>query len=508
MELQVAIWARTRDAHLTRENLTTKGFSCACCHTWEEFRTSLAGDLGAALIAGELLSEANLANLRAILNEQPPWSDLPIIIVGGSDLSAQQPEIFDILGNVSVLPRPLSLETLRSTLSAALRARRRQYQIRNLLQQKDDAERRKDEFVAMLAHELRNPLAPMRTGLRLLQLHSAGEMPSRVHAMMDRQLTNLTRLVDDLLDVSRLTRRKIALKRCALDVRESVRQAVEAVEHLARERGLMLRQQLGETPLLVEADPVRLEQMIGNVLGNALKFTPARGQIRVSAAAEPGWVVIRVRDTGVGIPPDQIGRVFELFGQTDRTLDRSQGGLGIGLTIVKLLAELHGGVAEVFSEGEGKGTEVAIRLPAAGAVHERDSADTDAFPQRVRLQRVLIIEDNPDAAEMLAIYLEQVGHEVIVANRGDVGIAMARRHRPAVVICDIGLPGANGYEVARQLRASPGLEPCVLIAMTGYGDVADHERSRRAGFTHHLTKPADPVEVAKLIAAATDALSS
>jgi CheY-like chemotaxis protein/two-component sensor histidine kinase len=311
-------------------------------------------------------------------------------------------------------------------------------------------------------------------------------------------LTNLARLVDDLLDVSRLTRRTIMVKRRRLDIRESVRQAAEALERQALDKGLTIEIRVPEHVLIVEADRVRLEQMVGNVVGNAVKYTPPGGHITVSAAAEDGWVVIRVRDTGLGIAPADLGRVFDLFAQTERALDRSQGGLGIGLTVVRMLAELHGGLAEIFSEGEGKGTEVVIRLPKAEAMDQDESAP-QLFAPGGQSRRVLLIEDNKDAAEMLAMFLEQAGHDVLVADRGDTGISAALRHRPDIVICDIGLPGCDGYEVARRLRDEPALASCLLVAITGYGEVADQERSRRAGFVYHLTKPADPGHVLELV---------
>ena len=497
MEPRIAIWARPRDAQLTSDFLSRHGFTCVTCQTMPEFHSQLVPETGAVVVAGELLSIDVLRRTAAVLEAQPPWSDLPFIVVSSSDSGASV-EDFESLGNVSVLQRPLSLPTLRSTVRTALRARRRQFEICNLLKQKDEADRRKDEFLAMLAHELRNPLAPMRTGLRLLQLNASPDVLTRVQAMMDRQLTNLARLVDDLLDVSRLTRRTIVVKRRRLDIRESVRQAAEALERQAQDKGLTIDTRMPDRPLIVEADRVRLEQMVGNVVGNAVKYTPTDGHISISADAEDGWVVIRVRDTGLGIAPADLGRVFDLFAQTDRALDRSQGGLGIGLTVVRMLAELHGGLAEIFSEGEGKGTEVVIRLPKAEAIDREETAPPMCAPG-VQSRRVLLIEDNKDSAEMLALFLEQAGHDVLVADRGDTGISAALRHRPDIVICDIGLPGCDGYEVARRLRNEPSLRSCLLVAITGYGEVADQERSKRAGFMYHLTKPADPAHVLELV---------
>ena len=498
MHDRVLVWASARDGRLTCGFLTESGLNCVHCERWEEFCTELERGVGAVVIGGELLSDSLFANLQAILAQQPPWSDVPVIIVAGSEpLVGDGP--FAALGNVSVLHRPVSLDTLRSTVRAALRSRQRQYQIRDLLQQRDEAATRKDEFLAMLAHELRNPLAPLRTALELLKLDPAPEVVARAKATMERQITHLTRLVDDLLDVSRITRGKIALNRVALDVRQPVSDAVAAAQPLARSKGLTIAVTLPDHPLVIDVDPVRLDQMIGNLIGNAIKFTPGGGSIRVSLTSGEGRVVIRVRDTGVGIPRVELQRVFELFGQATPPLDRSQGGLGIGLTVVRLLAELHGGSAQVFSDGEGTGTEAVVHLPLHAETVVQTRSDAPA-PPRGSAKRVLLIEDNHDVAEMLAVYLQQIGHEVIQAHDGDSGLDAAVRHRPAVLVCDIGLPGLDGYEVARRIRDIPHLHACLLIAVSGYGDSTDRERARAAGFSHHITKPADPVLLAELIA--------
>jgi signal transduction histidine kinase/ActR/RegA family two-component response regulator len=499
MDERVLVWASARDGRLTCGFLTEIGFSCVSCDSWEAFRAELEQGVGAVVIAGEYLSESVLANLQAIVDAQPAWSDLPVIIVAGTEPVGDD-DRFRRLGNVSLLQRPVSVDTLRSTVRAALRARGRQYEIRDLLSQRDDADRRKDEFLAMLGHELRNPLAPLRTGLELLKLEPSRELVERTRATMERQITNLTRLVDDLLDVSRITRGKVALKKVALDAREPTNDAVSAAQPIAISSGLTLDVQLPGQPVIIDADPVRLEQMIGNLIGNAIKFTPAGGSVRVSLDVNDGWAVMRVRETGVGIARRQLNRVFDLFVQAAASLDRSQGGLGIGLTVVRLIAELHGGTAEVFSEGEGRGTEAVVQLPLQPqSVGFEPVSHRHAAP-RAPATRVLLVEDNPDVAEMLAAYLQQLGHEVIRAHDGRAGLDAALRHRPEVIVCDIGLPGLDGYEIARRVREASGPQPGVLIAVSGYGDSTDRERARMAGFDYHLTKPADPVQLADLIA--------
>jgi signal transduction histidine kinase/CheY-like chemotaxis protein len=500
MDERVLICAPLRDGHLTCNFLTDEGFACVHCQSWEALQAELRRGVGVLIIAGEFLSTDVLANLREQIASQPPWSDLPLTIVIGTE--PVEDDRFGVLGNVSLLQRPVALETLHSTVRAALRARRRQYQIRDLLHQRDETDRRKDEFLAMLGHELRNPLAPLRTGMELLKLQPSEVVVARAKATMERQIGNLTRLVDDLLDVSRITRRQIALKRVDLDVREAIRDVVAITQPLAREHGIELIEQVPSAAVMVEADPVRLEQMIGNVIGNAIKFTPSGGSIRVILEKASPWAVIRVRDTGIGIAPDKVERVFELFEQATPSIDRSKGGLGIGLTVVRLIAELHGGRAQISSAGKGAGTEATIRLP----LHTGATLQSAAAPQAPGMhnpKRVLLVEDNPDVTDMLAEYLRQLGHEVICADDGDAGLDAAMTHHPEVIVCDIGLPGLDGYELARRLRTHPDLRSCLMIAVSGYGDAADREKSRAAGFAHHVTKPADPTALADLITGAS-----
>jgi signal transduction histidine kinase len=501
MDQRVLVWAPAHDGRLTCGFLTEASFHNVHCDSWEVFRSELERGVGAVVAAAEFLSDSVLPNLQAILTSQPPWSDMPIIVVGGIEPPPNE-DRFRRLGNVSILQRPVAVDTLTSTVTSALRARRRQYEIRDLLRQRDEADQRKDEFLAMLAHELRNPLAPLRTALELLKLGPSRDTVSRAHATMDRQIVHLTRLVDDLLDVSRITRRKILLKKTRLDASQAIKDAIASAQALAAEKGLNLEVHVPDEQLTLEADPVRLEQMVGNLIGNAIKFTPAGGVIHVSLEYDGSWAVVHVRDTGVGIAPENLERVFDLFEQTAPSLDRRHGGLGIGLTVVRLLAELHGGDARIFSAGEGAGTDAAIRLP----LHPQDAAaEPDALrgtPARGSARRVLIIDDNPDVVDMLAAYLRQIGHDVLQANDGHLGIRSALEHKPSVIVCDIGLPGLDGYDVARTLRHEPGFESCLLIAVSGYGDGASRDKAHRVGFAHYVTKPADPMLLAELIAAA------
>jgi signal transduction histidine kinase len=499
MDERVLVWAPPRDARLTCGFLQEAGFGCVSCATWTDLIREMRRGVAVVLLDGEMLTPQVIGSLQVVMSEQPRWSDLPLVVIGGEEVIVRSQGVTE-LGNVAFLQRPLSLDTLRSTLRAALRARRRQYEVRDLLAQKDEAERRKDDFLAMLAHELRNPMAPIRTGLQVLRLSTDPDAIARIHDMMDRQLAHLSRLVHDLLDVSRIARGRIKLNTAPLDLRPGITMVVNAARAAAADKGLTLDARLPDQPVIVDADSVRVEQMIGNVLNNAIKFTPVNGQVRVELTVEGAEAVIRVHDDGIGIAPDQLAHVFDLFAQAPRELDRSQGGLGIGLTVVKLLAELHRGRVEIFSHGEGAGTQAMIRLPLApSATFIPKPVEAALAPSPAK--KVLVIEDNQDAAEMLQAYLSHLGHQVIVAHDGRAGLEMATQHKPDVIICDIGLPLIDGYEIASRLRGEEGFEGCLLIAMTGYGDVNDRERTRRAGFAHHLTKPADPIKVARLVAA-------
>jgi len=503
LEERALIWACGRDGRLTCDFVTNAGFEALSVQDCTQLCREIERGAGVLILASEVLSYPDSDMLRDLLRQQPAWSDIPVVVV--AERSGVRSHLNQIVGDfngVSVLHRPLSLDTLISTIGAALRARRRQYQVRDLLKQRDETDRRREEFLAMLAHELRNPLSPIRTGLQVLRVTESQEVAARIRSMIERQIGNLSRLIDDLLDVSRITRGKISLKKQAVDVFETLNVVVEGHARVAAEKGLHLEVvRTGErTPLWVNADPIRLEQMIDNVVSNAIKYTPEKGSISVRAAREGQNAVIRIKDTGIGIPTHMLGAVFELFAQTDRALDRSQGGLGIGLTIVKTLAELHRGSVEALSAGEGHGTEIVLRLPALSSTDTVSDARNPSPPQRrSRGRRVLVIEDNREAADILATYLRSQGHTVYVAYDGGSGLEAARRERPEVVVCDIGLPVMDGYALAQALHGDPSLANCLLVAVTGYGESRDKERGYQAGFEHYLVKPADPDEIARLL---------
>jgi signal transduction histidine kinase/CheY-like chemotaxis protein len=387
-------------------------------------------------------------------------------------------------------------ETLASRAAMALENAR-------LYRELQETDRQKNEFLSMLAHELRNPLAPIRNANEVIR--HLGHDPGRVrwaHGVIDRQITHLVRLVDDLLDVSRLTLGKIRLTVAPVDLKVVAAQAVEAVRPLVDQVRHQLEVTLPEGPVWVTGDSARLVQVFANLLNNAAKYTEPGGRIWLTVTAEhaepsngaagaPGHVVLRVRDTGVGIAPELLPNVFELFIQATSSLDRSQGGLGVGLTLVRRLVDLHGGTVEAHSAGPGRGSEFVVRLPGArapGAAGPEPAAPrSGSAPERLR---VVVVDDNVDGVESLADLIQMLGHEVRIAHDGPTGLAAARAFDPDIVLLDIGLPGMDGYEVARRLRREPAAR-AVLVAISGYGREEDLRESQRAGFVRHFVKPVD-----------------
>jgi PAS domain S-box-containing protein len=368
-----------------------------------------------------------------------------------------------------------------------------------------ESDRRKDEFLATLAHELRNPLAPIRNALHILKTPTVdAAVAERSREMMERQVHHLVRLVDDLLDVSRVMRGKIELRTEQVDIASLLARAVETAQPLLEAQGHQLTVRLPSEALLVEADPVRLAQVFANLLTNAAKYTEANGHIELTAQRDGEQALLRVRDNGIGISADMLPRIFALFVQADPTTTRAQGGLGIGLTLVKSLVEMHHGSVEAHSEGLGKGSEFVVRLPLATARRQELATQETLHDQRPVVpflgRRLLVVDDNKDAADSLATMLRLQGHEVRVVHSGAAALKTAASYRPDLVLLDIGMPGMDGYEVARRLRQQPGLENLRLAALTGWGQQQDRRRSAEAGFDHHLVKPVEPKTLEKLLA--------
>jgi PAS domain S-box-containing protein len=372
---------------------------------------------------------------------------------------------------------------------------------RQLEQELRAADRRKDEFLATLAHELRNPLAPLRNALEILNL--AGSDPDLIdeaRSIMDRQLTHLVRLVDDLLDVSRITRDRLELRKSTVELNAAVEQAVSVQRSLMEELGLTIDVTPAAQPVHLSADPVRLTQILTNLLNNAVRYTSHGGRVSVIVERHGEQAIVTVRDTGIGIPSDQLENIFEMFTQAEESHHGAHVGLGIGLTLVKRLAELHGGHVEAHSEGLGMGSEFVVRLPGLSAPAEDKPAPANAERPHLASRRVLVVEDNVDSAATLEALLKIAGHETRVAHDGPEAVEQAEAFRPEVVLLDLGLPKMGGLEVCRWVRAQPWSERVTVVALTGWGQDTDRRRTSEAGFDDHLVKPVDPEKVLGLVA--------
>jgi len=623
-ERRIVVLAPTRkDGALTRSILEKAGLACLCCTDLDQVCRELDAGAGALLLSEDVFAEQRDQRLIERLTRQPPWSDLPVLVLARP--GAMSPAVgaaMELIGNVTVLERPMRVSAFVSAVRTALRARERQYEMRDYFEEREaslraqallaaivassddaivsktlqgnilswnigaerlfgysaaeaigqpitmiipperqdeeprllerlrrgeriehfetvrvtkdgrridvaltvspvrdstgrivaaskvarditqrkltdaalrEADRRKDEFLAILAHELRNPLAPIRNSLHLLRLiNQPDPEATELTELMERQVKHMVRLVDDLLEVSRITRGKIELRKELVEVAAVVRSAVETSRPLIEAAGHELVLSLPSEPLGLHGDPVRLAQIFANLLNNAAKYTDAGGRITLTVRRDGEWVSTSVRDTGMGIPPDMLPKVFELFRQIERHAGHAQGGLGIGLTLVKSLVEMHGGSVEASSAGVGQGSEFVVRLPLAQTEWSIAVPKTAiSAPVAFAPKRVLVVDDNRDAAESLGMLLKTLGATVHVVYSGADALEALESHQPAVVLLDIGMPGMDGYEVARQIRQRPGFKDVTLIALTGWGQDKDRHRSRKAGFNYHLTKPAN-----------------
>jgi len=400
-----------------------------------------------------------------------------------------------------VLERPVRISTLLSVVRSCLRARERQYQTRAHLQEREQADRRKDEFLATLAHELRNPLAPIRNSLSLLRLSGTAEPPRQVWEMMDRQVDHMVRLVDDLMEVSRITRGKIELRRSVLDLADVIAAAVETSRPLIESAHHQLSITLPPERLYVDADSVRLAQVFSNLLNNAVRYTDPGGRIGIAAQRDDGNAVITVSDTGIGIAPEALPQVFDMFVQGHARDRRAQSGLGIGLTLVRSLVEMHGGSVRARSAGADRGSEFVVRLPLARPDAPRVLAGAEDVPGKIPgLPRVMVVDDNRDAADSLAAVLKMLGAEVRVAHDGPAALDALDAFRPAAVFLDLGMPGMDGYQTARQMRSRQDMGDLKIIALTGWGQHSDRRQTEAAGFNQHLVKPADVAALQAVLA--------
>ena len=475
---RVLVWASSaRDAEVACHELGRHGIAGAGCSNAEALCESIRAGAGAVVVAEEQLTAQAIAQISAVLAMQAPWSDMPVLIASRRERSRDWAEHLAPLGNVTLLDTPLRLRTLVQATRTALRARRRQYDARRAIH-------RRDQFLAMLGHELRNPLSSIAlAGERLQETVEEGD-PAL--AVLRRQTQQLTRLVDDLLDVARITTGKLELAKRPLDLSVSLSQWVEAWRPRFDAAGVALSVECPER-VFVDADAARLEQAFGNLLTNCVKYTPDGGHAVVRVSVEGDRARVRVEDDGVGMDPSVLATIFDEFVQVEGSLDRSQGGMGVGLTLVRTLIELHGGTVEAESAGLGQGSAFIVELPLAP-----DRGPDVRAPlcggSRAASRHIVLVEDNADAREMMELALQRRGHRVVSAEDGVSGVELVLRERPDAAVVDIGLPGMDGYAVARTLRESLGPE-LVLIAASGYGQPSDRRQAREAGFDLHLTKP-------------------
>ncbi|NVD98574.1 ATP-binding protein [Massilia sp. BJB1822] len=487
MERRILIFAPGgRDAALTEQVLTAAQIGCHVCASAEDLASALHAGAGGVLTVEEALGVGAFGVLEGFVDGQPPWSDLPILLLTRRGIDSPQARQAVLkLGNLTLLERPVLTLTLVTVLHTLLRARRKQYQVR-------EAEQRKDEFLASLGHELRNPLAPIRTSAALLRrIAPASPELERIGAVIERQTGHLTRLVDDLLDVARITSGKVALQYAQQTLAAVIAHVEELCEAAAAAKRISLALILPPQPVLLWADGARLVQLLSNVLSNAIKFTPEGGHIALQAAAEDEWLQVTVSDDGIGMEAEALERIFTMFEQNKPGGGQLKTGLGIGLSLARQFALLHGGSITASSAGPGRGSEFTIRLPV---VVQADGSAALPSPQASaagdgRRKRVLVVDDNHDAADSLSAMFATLDCEVGTAYDGYAALAAVEHDPPDLVVMDLSMPGMDGYEAARLIRQHPAAHDAVLVALSGWGQDEARHHTDSAGFDYHLVKP-------------------
>jgi signal transduction histidine kinase/ActR/RegA family two-component response regulator len=497
MEKRILIYAPTgRDGVLTARVLTVASIESHVCHSSAELALQLGLGCGAVLTVEEALATGAFKVLNDYVLRQPPWSDVPIMLLThrGNDSTTVRHAVSS-LGNVSLLERPVRTLTLITSVQAMLRARDKQYQV-------CEAERRKDEFLASLGHELRNPLAPIKTSVALLSHMFPGSAPvGKIKDVIDRQVTHLTRLVDDLLDVARITSGKIALQRDHIMLKSIIGHVSELCLQLAANKHIRIDIDVPSHDIGLHADYARVVQILANIVSNAIKFTPAGGHIGLRAWVDHADLHVSIKDTGIGLDQEAIPRIFSMFEQSKTVSGQISSGLGIGLSLSRQFAQMHGGSVDAYSDGPGKGSEFVVRLPvvthsgqpAAPAELARQAASSSASRSHV-----LVVDDNRDAADSLQALFEMENFEVSTAYDGYAAVAAVGQRVPDLIVMDLGMPGMDGYEAARLIRQRPETRRTVMIALTGWGQTDARRRTTEAGFDHHLIKPVDFSAILKL----------
>ncbi|HRN87176.1 response regulator [Hyphomicrobium sp.] len=479
----------------------------------EALELLLKNDVALALVDVQMPG-LNGFELAELMRGNERSKRVPIIFVTAGSADYQRRFQGYEAGAVDFIQKPIEPGILRSKADVFLELYRQRQQI---AAQRDElivnaealseADRRKDQFLATLAHELRNPLAPLRAGLDVLKREPDTESLAEIRNTMDRQLNHLVRLIDDLMDVSRVRQGKIELRKERIQVGEAVRAAVEAVLPYIEADKHSLSVVLPEEELWIDADLTRLSQVVANLLNNAAKYTPPEGRISLSVRKEAGDLIIEVSDSGIGIPAEMQSKVFQLFMQLDDPRGRTKGGLGIGLALVEQLVGLHGGSISAYSAGEGQGSKFSIRLPLAEMLHHavpKDGAGEEIL-SRTRSRKVLVVDDDKDVARAVGWMLEEIGHDYLILNDERLALDEARSYEPDIILLDIGLPHMDGYEVCRLFRRDPQFKMLPIIAQTGWGQSKDKERASEAGFSDHLTKPVSIDDLERLISTVTSA---
>ena len=488
-----------RDADLMCTHLEQSGIDCLKCRDADDLCERVKEGAGAVAITEEALSPAEMHRLECVLDAQPAWSDIPLIMLTGAPTLDGTPRPVSALArrtNVTLIDRPVRIKSLVSAAQSALLARERQYQMRDLMGTLEDRVHERDRFLAILGHELRNPLGAILLASQMRD--DEGRLDGEHAQLIERQSRHLTRIVNDLLDLSRVVSGKIMLKRQVLDLRDIARQSLLIVAESARAQQVEIDMREPDDPLPASVDAVRIEQIVTNILTNAIKYTPEGGRVNVDLGRDDGHATIRVRDNGVGIDPRRIAVIFELFAQAENAIGRAQGGMGVGLALVRNLVELHGGSVEAKSDGIGKGSEFVVRLPLEDEAELVPRPAPEPLRYDTSSRRIVIVEDNADVRELLRLKLRRLGHDVETVGDGSMAIETICEVRPDMALVDIGLPGLDGYQVATEVRARLGNE-VVLVAVSGFGQPEDKRRALDAGFDEHVTKPADVTDIESLL---------
>lgn len=498
MEQRILIYAPAgQDAALAGTVLAGSAIASHACRSPGELAEQLALGAGGVLTVDEALHAGVYSVLDAYARQQPDWSDLPIILLTHAGLdSLPLRQAIATLGNLTLLERPVHILTLITSAHAMLRARQRQYQVR-------ETQRRKDEFLASLGHELRNPLAPIKSSVALLKhLFPASEQVGKVSDVIERQVTHLTRLVDDLLDVARISSGKVLLQRKEFNLQQVLEHVSELCQPAASKRHIRITRDLPPHAVTLHADYARVVQIFANIVSNAVKFTPDGGHIHIAAHQAQDQLQVVIEDNGIGIEPDAIARIFSMFEQGRTVAGEMTSGLGIGLSLARQFAELHGGSIDACSDGPGRGSRFIVTLPASASdiPAATPAATGSASPASAHPPlQVLVVDDNRDAADTLQSLFQLEGYAAKVAYGGAQALAAVDMAWPQLVVMDLGMPDMDGYEAARQIRQRAQGRDVLLIALTGWGQGEARARTEQAGFDHHLTKPVDVAAIAALL---------